>query len=425
MRLSQHFTKTIKDVSADETSLNAQLLIKTGYISKSMAGVYAFLPLGLRVLNNIEGIVRKHMDNIGGQEVLLNSLHPKSWWDTTDRWDNVDVLFKLKSQTSSEYGLAPTHEEQISPLIKQYISSYKDLPDYVEGIQSPLAVYQIQTKFRDELRSKAGIMRGREFRMKDLYDFHKTRESQAKYFELMTATYLELYAEMGLKAYAVDASGGDFSKKFSKEFQVICSTGEDTIAYSESTGFASNIEVLDESLSKLDTKPNDVQTATSAEVGNIFDLGDKFTKAFEITYTDEHNQRQYPTMGCHGIGTSRCMGVIAELYNDERGLQWPANVAPFTYHLVTYFNPKDNDAREEVLSKALQIYNEGLTVGEHTIKVGDVLWDDRDCGMGQKLTEADMIGCPYQIILTSRTLENGSIEIKNRATGESTLHSLH
>ena len=424
MRLSQNFTKTIKDISSEETSLNAQLLIKAGFIYKSMAGVYAFLPLGLKVMNNIESIVRTHMNSIGGQEVLLNSLHPKSWWEKTDRWNNVDVLFKIKSQTNSEYGLAPTHEEQISPIIKQFISSHKDLPDYVEGVQMPLAVYQIQTKFRDELRSKAGLMRGREFRMKDLYDFHKTKQSQEKYFELMTQTYLNIFAEMGLKAYAVDASGGDFSDKFSREFQVVCETGEDEIYYSESTGFACNSEVLDESLKQLASRPTDLKTAVSAEVGNIFDLGDKWTKAFEITYTDEHNQQKHPTMGCHGIGITRCMGLVAELYNDAHGLIWPESVAPFKYHLITHFNPKDVDAQELVVSKAAMWYEQGIQIGDHKVEVQDILWDDRELSIGQKFGDADLIGCPYQIILTSRTLEKGGVEIKHRATGETIFHSI-
>ena len=420
MRLSQSFLKTTKDVAAEETSLNAQLLIKAGFVHKTMAGVYAYLPLGLRVLNKIEDIVRKHMNSIGGQELLLNSLHPKQWWDTTNRWDEVDVLFKLNSQTEQEYGLAPTHEEQISPLISQFITSYKDLPDYdSETNQFPLAVYQIQTKFRDELRSKAGLMRGREFRMKDLYDFHRTKESQAAYFEKMTETYLEIYKEMGLEAYAVDASGGDFSDKFSREFQVVCEAGEDVIKFSPSTGFASNEEVYAEAVAKLDVVPEDIKTAKSAEVGNIFDLGDKWTRAFEITYQGEDNQPHYPTMGCHGIGTSRCLGVIAENNNDAAGLIWPENVAPFQYHLVTHTNPKDETSKAKIDELAKRIYAGEVTLGEHTPAAGDMLWDDRDTGMGAKLKDADLIGCPHQLILSPRTLQDGEIEYKSRATGES------
>ena len=421
MRLSQSFTKTTKDISAEETSLNAQLLIKAGFVHKTMAGVYAYLPLGLRVLEKVEGIVRKHMNSIGGQELLLNSLHPKQWWDTTNRWDEVDVLFKLNSQTDQQYGLAPTHEEQISPLISQYITSYKDLPGYdPETEQYPLAVYQIQTKFRDELRSKAGLMRGREFRMKDLYDFHRTKESQEAYFEKMTEVYLDIYREMGLQAYAVDASGGDFSDKFSREFQVVCAAGEDVIKFSESTGFASNEEVYPEAVAKLDEVPHDIQTAKSAEVGNIFDLGDKWTRAFNITYQGEDNQAHYPTMGCHGIGTSRCIGVIAENHNDEAGLKWPEHVAPYRYHLVTHTNPKNPEESEAIMDFAARLYAGEVALGEHAPQAGDILWDDRgSIGMGAKLKDADLIGCPHQLILSPRTLQDQEIEYKSRATGVS------
>lgn len=573
MKLSQNFSKTTKDIPKDETSLNAQLLIKAGFVHKTMAGVYSYLPLGLRVLGNIENIVREHMNAIGGQEVLLNSLHPKQWWDQTGRWDEVDVLFKLKSQTENEYGLAPTHEEQISPLIKQYINSHKDLPDFDEQAgRYPLSVYQIQTKFRDELRSKAGLMRGREFRMKDMYDFHKNRESQASYFELVTTTYLNIFEEIGLEAYAVDASGGDFSDKFSREFQVACRAGEDTIVITANGKHAYNKEVApakisyvhpqeemkpkedieaqgiigvqalldhlgigiqkstktlfyecedgqvigacllathnvnveklqklapskikglasettiesltgakvgyagivnlpdaitmyyDDSLEGLtnfecgtnrsgyhslnvnfgrdlpipeqwydikEAKEGDIHPASgeeyiehiSAEVGNIFDLCDKWTKAFEITYTDENNEQQYPTMGCHGIGTSRCLGVIAENNNDDKGLIWPESIAPFKYHLVSHFNPKDEQTKDKVLAIARDIYNARHKLKGLDISEGEILWDERPVGMGQKLGDADLIGCPWQIIISPRTLDQGCVELKNRRTLEST-----
>lgn len=420
MRLSKSFFKTTKTLPAEETSLNAQLLIKAGFVHKTMAGVYAYLPLGLRVLEKIETTVRTRLNRIGAQEVLLNSLHPKQWWAQTGRWDEVDVLFKLKSQTEQEYGLAPTHEEQISPLMSQFITSYKDLPEYNPDTgQFPLAVYQIQTKFRDELRSKAGLMRGREFRMKDLYDFHRTKESQAAYFETMTKTYLQIFEEMGLEAYAVDASGGDFSDKFSREFQVVCAAGEDAIKFSPTTGFASNEEVYAEAVAKLETVPADIQTAKSAEVGNIFDLGDKWTKAFGITYQGEDNQPHHPTMGCHGIGTSRCLGVIAENYNDEAGLKWPVNVAPYRYHLVTHTSSKNQAEAAQILELAARIYAGEVSLNGHDLPTGEILWDDREgVGMGQKLKDADLIGCPYQLILSPRTLADAQLEWKVRGTGE-------
>jgi len=548
MRLSHNFTKTSKDIPSDETSRNAQLLIKAGFIHKAMAGVYAYLPLGLRVLGKIENIVRKNMNEIGGQEILMNSLHPKIWWNKTNRWDTVDVLFKLKSQTENEYALAPTHEEQISPLIKNYINSYKDLPDYIPNVEtslndiqgnqiflnavsiiswehlkkiylnqkislvferdvltnnatscktvkinkittfvggekkeheeielrfdhkftninidfeeiiiqktSPLSVYQIQTKFRDELRSKAGLMRGREFRMKDMYDFHPNKCSQTAYFELITETYHKIFEEMGLKSYAVDASGGDFSDKFSREFQVLCEAGEDNIIYCPDSGFACNIEVFEEAESKWKSTGKHLGQklkGKSAEIGNIFDLGQKWVEAFDISYTDENNQKQYPYMGCHGIGTSRCMGVIAEIYSDENGLKWPESVAPFQFYLITHFG-KNEEINQKIQDLADRIYQEEIKIvkqnsgqnqnpRQEEIKFLDpnnlvelskfvlsdiqaakdeVLWDDRrEVSLGEKLKDADLIGCPYQLIISPKSLEKGGIEVKNRGTGES------
>jgi prolyl-tRNA synthetase len=423
MRYSKLFTKTTKDIPSDETSKNAQLLIRAGYIHKTMAGVYAFLPLGLRVLNNIENIVRENLNQIGAQEILMNGIQPKANWDKTGRWDKVDVLFKIPSQTNTEYALAPTHEEQVSPLMKQYISSYKDLPDFDKetGVM-PLAVYQIQTKYRDELRAKSGLLRGREFRMKDMYDFHKTKESQEAYFEYVTQTYINIYEQMGLKAYVVDASGGDFSDKFSREFQVICDAGEDVIKYSETTNFACNVEVFDEVKNSGKAIPADIKEAKSAEVGNIFDLGQKFIKAFDISYTDQNNSRELPWMGCHGIGTSRCMAVIAEICSDENGLKWPESVAPFKYQMITNLNQKDSkDINDSILELARSIYD-GESEKDELFEANPetVLWDDRDgAGFGEKLKDADLIGCPWQIIISKRSLENGGIELKNRQTGES------
>jgi prolyl-tRNA synthetase len=448
MRLSHNFTKTSKDIPSDETSKNAQLLLKAGFIHKAMAGVYAYLPLGLRVLNKIENIVRKNMNSIGGQEILMNSLHPKSWWETTDRWDaeKVDILFRLDSQTKSQYALACSHEEQVVPISKSFLSSYKDLPEYqilnsTNQAQFPVAIYQIQTKFRDEIRSKSGIMRGREFRMKDMYDFHITQESADSYYELVKETYFKIYAEMGLEAFAVHASGGMFTGNDSHEFQVICEAGEDEIFYNKE-GFAVNSEILEELKAKNQPIPENLQKAKSAEVGNIFKLGDKYSKAFDLKIVDENNKQIIPIMNCHGIGTSRCMGVIAEIYSDENGLKWPTSVAPFQFHIVSS-NSKNEEINKQIQDLAKEIYD-----GEYRIitkddqfKIikpgdlielskfmlqdfkaveGDFLWDDRDnMSIGQKLKDADLIGCPFQIIISEKSLEKGGIEIKKRESSES------
>jgi prolyl-tRNA synthetase len=270
MKLSKLFTKTAKETSSEESAKNAQLLLRAGFIHKTMAGVYSYLPLGIRVLNKIENIVRKNMNQIGAQEVFMNSLHPKSWWDKTDRWNNVDVLFKINSQTETEYALAPTHEEQISNIAKEYINSWKDLGDYSKG-ENPMSIYQIQTKFRDEVRSKAGLMRGREFRMKDLYDFHRNKESQDAYYENIKFTYLRIFKEIGIDAFVTRASGGIFSK-FSDEFQVICEAGEDwTVVWSD--GLRENLEIAKGyplNTNKISEGPKKFRENLDDEYSNLF-----------------------------------------------------------------------------------------------------------------------------------------------------------
>jgi prolyl-tRNA synthetase len=450
MLYSKLFTKTSKDIPSDENCKNAKLLIQAGFVDKTMAGVYAFLPLGLKVLNKIENIVRNNLNQIGGQEILMPSLSPKDNWTITKRWKEIPEYFCLPSQSGTEYRLNPTHEEVVSPLISKLVSTYKDLPKYEPKTSTyPLSVYQIQTKFRDELRSKSGLLRGREFRMKDMYDFHPTKESQEEYFELITKTYHKIFQEIGLKSYAVDASGGDFSDKFSREFQAVCPAGEDVIMYSKSTGFACNQEVFEESKAKWIKSGKDwvedIETATAAEIGNIFDLGQKWVKAFEINYTDQHNQKQYPYMGCHGIGTSRCMAVVAEIYNDEKGLKWPESITPFEYHLITNLNSNETEeVNSQILDIASRIYKGLIVVEKHQeqfelrdltsyldpslnidiskyIKNNEnVFWDDRaEVSLGYKLKDADLMGMPYQLVVSKRSLEQGGIELITRATGHS------
>ena len=445
MKLTNLFTKTTKDIPSDETSKNAQLLIRAGFVHKTMAGVYAFLPLGLRVLNNIENIVRKHLNRIGGQEILMNSLHPKIWWEKTNRWEGVDILFKLKSQTNSEYALACSHEEQVTPVVGSFINSWKDLPQYskVNGT-FPLSVYQIQTKFRDELRAKSGLLRGREFRMKDMYDFHINKESQDEYYEIVKETYLKIYSELGLKVYSVQASGGIFTENESHEFQAVCGAGEDEILYSESDGFAINSEIYDEYVAKGGKAPakETLKKAVSAEVGNIFKLDDKYTKPFEVSINDKDNKPLTPLMNCHGLGTSRVLGVIAEIYNDEKGLKWPESVAPFKYHLITN-KEKDETLNKQILDLASKFYSGNLVLvqkenGEFEFDdITDfnfpiiskdpsefasehVLWDNREnASIGEKLKDADLIGCPIQLVISKRSLENGGVEVRNRNSGKS------
>lgn len=567
MRLSRLFSKTSRTSPSGETAKNAQLLMRAGYITKSMAGVYSFLPLGLKTLTKVESIVRKHMDAIGGQEVLMNNLQPKEWWEKVGSWDHEanDALFHLPSLNlpGTEYALSSSNEENVTTIASQYINSWKDLPEYKQGSTDwPFSIYHIHTKFRDEMRSKAGLLRGREFRMKDMYDFHRTKESQAAYFEVVTKAYVDCFAELGLKAMVVNASGGSFSDKFSREFQVVCEAGEDRLYIVESQGLVFNEEIapvhapfsieLDTSMKPVQehmmpgvigvaelgkvlgvhpeqctktlfymdkqnqfvvavvradrevseeklravhrsslrlatneevieytgseigyaglynlpskaagfvyvddsceslvnwecggnrsgvhvtnvnwdrdvAKPirfwdikaaqeGDIHPQTGevysvkkgAEVGNIFDLGTRYTEALGVRYTDESNQIQTPYMGCHGIGTTRAIGVLAELYSDEKGLVWPESVAPFGIHLISYAGKNDDPA---IIQKIHE-----LSSNLYDRQTGNVLWDDRGMSMGEKLTDADLIGCPIQIILSTKNLQNNEVEIKHRST---------
>ena len=567
MKLSNLFTKTSKDVPSDETSRNAQLLMKAGFTSKSESGVYSFLPLGLRVLNKVENIVRKNMDAIGGQEVLMSTLMSEANLKKTGRWE-VDVKYQTEGNNGTSYSLAFSNEEVVTPIASMFINSWKDLPETdVENGVWPLSVYHINTKYRNELRAKAGILRGREFRMKDLYDFHRTKESQQAYYDLMIDVYNKTFEDMGLKSYAVEASGGIFSDKPSHEFQVVCKAGEDitlitvdgkhaynqevapsqvgvpneaeemklledlhkagitgmeelikelgvthrqctkTLFYTdENNGFIvavvrGDYDINEEKLQKIhgstelrlatkeqvmtvtgaeigyaglynlptegvtavyvddstegmtnwecgsnqtdhhavnvnwgrdvelpkqfydikmamegDIHPESgqkYQALVTSEVGNIYDCGTKYTEAFKTQYTDENNKPQTVYMGCHGIGTTRCVGVIADVFNDDRGLKWPTAVAPYQYHLVSFYGSKDD---ENVVQQVKELSKKFYTDNE-----GKVLWDDRNdkkLGMGQKLGDADLIGCPVQVIISSRNIAEGLVEVKDRQTGE-------
>lgn len=589
MKYSQLISKTTKQAPADEVSNNAKHLIRAGYVDKTMAGVYAMLPLGLRVLEKIENIVREEMNSIGSQEVLMNSLQPKKFWTDTDRWENVDVLFKLNSQTNTEYALACSHEEQVTPMIKKFVSSWKDLPE-TESTNHSRSVYQIQTKFRDELRAKSGLLRGREFRMKDMYSFHQDQKDLDNFYDLALDAYHRAYARMGLKSIATEASGGIFTTNPSHEFQVTCPAGEDTIyhvpsidvyyneemapcqakpwsnqedalqdlstiddqdivgtkaiaekfslplalvtkvsffenitsgellaaavrgdyelneeklakivgthirpaskelisqlpegANSSLIGLPNNISIyvdescnnrvnfalethskrchsvnvnFDRDLEKPNTfydiktvKPGDLypdtsepyDTLVSAEVGNTFKLGTKYSKAINFSFANKDNKPELVIMGCYGIGTTRCMAVIAENYSDDKGLKWPEAVAPYKFHLITHVNAKDDPALNEKISTlADKIYHGKvqIVIEDGTARLvensaqtdasvnaplqGNVFWDDRtSASIGFKLKDADLMGMPYQIVLSKRSIENGGMEFITRADGGS------
>lgn len=410
MRLSALFTKTAKESVADASSLNADLLVRAGYVSKTMAGVYSFLPLGLRTLRNIERIVREEMDGIGGQELLLSALAPKEAWSVTGRWDTVDVLFKLDGANDSEYALNPTHEEIVTPMAKAFIKSYRDLP---------FAAYQIQTKFRNELRAKSGIMRGREFLMKDLYSFHADQADLDRYYEIAQGAYDRVFQRLGVadKTYLTYASGGTFSQ-YSHEYQVVLPSGEDTIYVSveaEKKGkrIAINREIYETGTTTCPvTGGTEFREERASEAGNIFKLGSKFSEPVELFFTDASAAKKPVIMGCYGIGISRLMGILAEAWSDKKGLVWSPAVAPYRVHLVTL-------AREE----GEPAYAEAVKLMETLEKAGvSVLFDDRfDVSAGVKFADAELIGIPTRVVVSKKSMENGGVEVTDRRTGESSM----
>lgn len=402
MRQSKLFTKTRKEAPKDEVSKNAELLIRGGFVHKEMAGVYSYLPLGLRVLEKIETIVRDEMDKIGGQEIRMATLHPSEPWKQTGAWDSVDVLFKIQSRTEKEYTVGQSEEEIVTPLAQEYISSYKDLP---------LAVYQIGSKYRDELRAKSGIMRGREFSMKDMYSFHETQEDFDRFYAEAKEAYLRVYARCGLLAKATEASGGAFTTKTSYEFMVITDAGEDDILYCTQCSYCVNTEISDQKEGDICTRclqeeKGVLVRAKASEVGNIFDLGTKYTKDFGLTYKDQKGENKYPIMGCFGIGITRLMGVIVETMSDEKGMVWPQSVAPFAAHLVSLAS--DDETRE---------YADGLYASLKDAGIA-ALYDERDVRAGEKFADSDLIGLPYRIVVSKKTMEEGRFEVVARKTGD-------
>ncbi len=408
MRYRSLGVKTLRAAPQEAESINAQLLLRGGFVRQEMAGVYSWLPLGLRVLRKVEKIVREEMDALGAQEILMPALQAKEAWVTTGRWDSVDILFKLPSQTGKEYALGCSHEEVVTPLVQSYVQSYKDLPT---------SVYQIQTKFRDELRAKSGILRGREFIMKDMYSFHRTQEDLDAFYARAMDAYLRVYARCGVQARVVEASGGVFSDKFSHEFQVLTDAGEDLILTSPSWKYGQNQEVatLKEGDACPDHPGETLEWRKGIEVGNIFQLGTRYSDAFGMTYAAEDGSRQPVIMGCYGIGVSRLVGTIVEASHDARGIIWPAAVAPYQVHLVT-FRGKTPETQAQIQQAAQDLYDTLTTQGI------EVLWDDRDeASPGEKLADADLIGIPTRVLFSEKSLAEGSAEVKRRALAEAEL----
>lgn len=413
---SRLFSKTRREDPKDEISKNAKLLIRAGFINKELAGVYSLLPLGLRVLNNIKKIIREEINSLGAVELELTAIQNPVLYEKTSRWndENVDVWFKTKLKSGGELGLGFTHEEAIAELMTNHLSSYKDLP---------VAVYQIQNKFRNEVRAKSGILRGREFLMKDLYSFHETEEDLDNFYDRVKGAYERIYEHLGLgeSTFVAFASGGSFSK-YSHEFQTLCEAGEDLIYLSKEKKLAVNKEVFnDETLSELGLTASDLQEKKSIEVGNIFKLGTKFSEALGLVFTDKNGETKPVIMGCYGIGLSRLLGAIAEIKSDEKGLIWPRSVSPFDIHLIilgketvvsSVVEEGDSQTLNPVVATALEFYRE---LGKAHL---EVLCDDRELSAGEKLADADLLGLPYRLVVSDRAIKEGKFELTDRATGE-------
>lgn len=400
MRLSKNFTKTLKEAPADEVSKNAQLLIRAGYVYKEMAGAYAYLPLGLRVVENIKQIVREEMSAVDSQELIMTSLQRKDIWEQTGRWseDVVDIWFKSSLQDGTPVGFGWSHEEPIVEMQKQYIHSYKDLP---------ISLYQFQTKMRNELRAKSGIMRGREFIMKDMYSFHATAEDLDAYYNKVIDAYKRTYDRLGIgdETYMTFASGGAFTK-FSHEFQTICGAGEDVIYLHREKNIAVNEEVLDAAIQELGITKEELEPVKTAEVGNIFNFGTQKGEEMGLFFTDADGEQRPVYLGSYGIGVTRVMGVLVEKLADDKGLVWPEAIAPARVYLVQI-----GDVEQE----AGALYEQLQAAGIETI------WDDRDERPGAKFADADLLGIPHRVVISAKTVEQNKVEYKARTSDETHL----
>ena len=395
MRYSNIFSKTSKTVPHDADSANARLLVQGGFIHQEIAGVYTFLTLGLRTLRKIEDIIRKAMEALGSQEILMPAMTPKQVWKTTDRWDYFDALFRFEGMGDKEYALGATHEEIVTPLAQDYTFSYKDLP---------FSVFQIQNKFRNEPRAKSGILRGREFSMKDLYSFHMTQDDLDAFYEKVKAAYLRVFEALGFDpeiTYTTYASGGSFTQ-FSHEFQVLSGVGEDTLYTCGKCRLAVNKEIIHEQSVCPGCGREDLKEEKGIEVGNIFKLGARFSNAFGFKVSDETGKTEPVIMGCYGIGPSRIMGTLVEVFHDDKGIIWPKNIAPYQVHLLSL------GGDEKIVQAAEKLYD-GLQKAGY-----EVLFDDRDKPAGVKLADADLIGIPVRLVVSGRTLEADSAEWKER-----------
>jgi len=400
---SKLFSRTSREAAKEEKSANAVFLERAGFIDKLSSGIYSFLPLGFMVLKKIEGIIRQEMQGIGGQELLLPALHPKLFWQKTKRWDSMDDLYKLK-EGEKEFALGPTHEEIIVPLAKKFIKAENDLPLYL---------YQIQTKFRKEKRAKSGILRVKEFIMKDLYSFHSSQEDLDRYYEKVKRSYFKIFQKVGIKKqflYLTYASGGSFSK-YSHEFQALTPAGEDTIYICKKCGIAVNKEIKSKTPSCPNCGSKNFEVKKAVEIGNIFKLKTKFSEPFGLTFTNKQGEKKFVLMGCYGIGLGRLLGAVVELNNDSKGIIWPDSIAPFNAHILPL------QSSNKAAAKSIENYSKKLY--SDLTKAGiSVLYDDRkNKAAGEKFVDADLIGIPWRLVVSEKTLEKQMVELKERSSG--------
>ena len=400
MRQTQLFPKTKKEAPKDAESVNHKLLVRAGFIDQLMAGSWTLLPLGFRVVTKINQIIREEINAVGGQEMLMPLLHPKDIWNETGRWDKADeIMYKLKDSRNKEYALSFTHEEIVMDLLRKTINSYQDLP---------LAVYHFSTKFRNEPRAKSGILRGREFMMKDLYSAHVSEEDMMEYYEKVKDAYRKIFTRLGLNFKVTEASGGVFTDKHTHEFQVLSETGEDTIYYCAKCDWAQNKEIYSGE-TKCPKCGGKIIEAKSIEVGNIFPLGTFYAERMKVYYADAKGLKKPVWFASYGIGPTRVLGTLVEVNHDDKGIIWPAQVAPFAVHLLEIKSQNSKVKGEEIYDKLMK---SGV----------DTLYDDRDVAAGQKFADADLIGIPVRLVVSER---NGDkIEWKARTSEKSELLSL-
>ncbi len=400
MKYSQLFGKSLRKVPKGTEAVSHKLLVKGGFIDQLAAGIYSFLPLGWRVHSKIEKIIREEMDAIGGQEVFLPALQPKELWEKSDRWAHMDPpLWQTQDRHGKEYALGPTHEEVMTDLAARFIKSYKDLPLYL---------YQIQNKFRNEMRSTGGLLRTREFMMKDLYSFDRTEKEMDKYYEKVFQTYLKIFQRCGFKAMPVEAESGAIGGEICHEFMMACPTGEDKILVCEKCGWASSVN-LDKMKKTCPQCQGKLKEVRGIENGHIFKLGTLYSEKMGALYTDKNGRKKPIWMGCYGIGLGRLMATIVEASHDQKGIIWPESVAPFQIHLVSV-DPSSQELTDKVYS---ELQKTGV----------EVLYDDREeVTAGVKFADADLIGIPVRLVVSEKTKDK--IEWKKRKEEKTQLLTL-